>query len=167
MVPDSSAKGGYTDAQFHPDGLILGTCTADSTVKVWDVKSQQVVVSFSGHGGGNINCLNFSENGYYLATCAADGVKVWDLRKVAKMGANAVPAKHFEGASAADVRFDYSGQYLAAGFGAAVKVWQAKTWNDIASFDAAHASDVTSVAWGKDADFVISAGSDKTVKKWS
>ena len=24
-----------------------------------------------------VQCLSFSENGYYLATCAADGVKLW------------------------------------------------------------------------------------------
>ena len=167
MVTDASAQGGYSDVQFHPDGLILGTCTTDSAVKVWDVKSQQSVVSLTAHGGAKINRLNFSENGYYLATCAADGVKVWDLRKVAKMGANVVPAKHFEGAAGADVRFDYSGQYLAAGFGAAVKVWQAKTWNDVASYDAAHAKDVTALAWGQDAAFLISAGADASVKKWS
>ena len=35
------------------------------------------------------------------------GVQVWDLRKVAKMGANAVPAKHFEGSASMDARFDF------------------------------------------------------------
>ena len=167
IVSDSSAKGAYSGAQFHPDGLILGTCSADSMVKVWDVKSQQNVVSFAAHGGAKINSLNFSENGYYLATSASDGVKVWDLRKVAKMGANAVPAKHFEGASARDARFDFSGQYLAAAFGNTVKVWQAKSWNDVAAYDAAHTDQVTSVGWGKDASFLISTSLDKTLKVWN
>ena len=167
VVPDTTAKGGYSGAQFHPDGLILGTCTVDSTVKVWDVKSQQNVVSFPAHGGAKINSLNFSENGYYLATTGSDGVKVWDLRKVAKMGANAVPAKHFEGASSMDARFDMSGQYLAAAFGNAVKVWQAKTWADVAAYDTAHTDVVTSVAWGQDAKFLISASLDNTLQVWA
>lgn len=76
VVPDSIGKGGYSGTQFHPDGLILGTVSVDSMVQVWDVKSQQNVVAFAAHAGAKINNMNFSENGYYLATCAADGVKV-------------------------------------------------------------------------------------------
>jgi pre-mRNA-processing factor 19 len=166
VVADSSVTGAYSDAQFHPDGLILGTCTADSAVKIWDVKSQQCVVSFAAHGGAKVESLDFSENGYYLATAASDGIKVWDLRKVAKQGANAVPAKHFEGSSSKNARFDFSGQYLLGAFGNCVRVWQAKSWNDIASFDA-HTSATTSVAWGLDASFFISASLDNTLKVWA
>lgn len=41
----------------------------------------QNVAKFEGHRGA-ICGLSFSENGYYLATCASDGVKLWDLRKL-------------------------------------------------------------------------------------
>lgn len=43
--------------------------------------SAQNVAKFEGHSGA-ICGMSFSENGYYLATCAADGVKLWDLRKL-------------------------------------------------------------------------------------
>jgi WD40 repeat protein len=73
--------GGYTCAAFHPDGLILGTGTTEKVVRIWDVKSQENVAKFEGHTAA-ITGMSFSENGYHLATCAADGVKLWDLRKV-------------------------------------------------------------------------------------
>lgn len=40
QVTDASENVDYTAAAFHPDGLILGTGTAQSIVKIWDVKSQ-------------------------------------------------------------------------------------------------------------------------------
>ena len=55
-------------------------------VRVWDVKTQQNVVTFEGHKG-TVSSLNFSENGFYLVTAGPDGFKSWDLRKVAKQGA--------------------------------------------------------------------------------
>ncbi|CAN6897272.1 unnamed protein product, partial [Brassica oleracea] len=81
QVADDSEKVDYTAAAFHPDGLILGTGTAQSIVKIWDVKSQANVAKFGGHTG-EITSVSFSENGYFLATSALDGVRLWDLRKL-------------------------------------------------------------------------------------
>lgn len=101
---------GYSCAGFHPDGLILGTGT-EAVVRIWDVKSQAMVAALEGHQGA-ISCLAFSENGYYLATGAADAtVKLWDLRKT-KNFQTITPAA---GGAIGGVQFDYSGQFLTVG----------------------------------------------------
>ena len=103
------AEAGYAGCAFHPDGLILGTAVG-AAVRVWDVKSQANVATLEGHAGA-VQCLNFSENGFYLATGAADGaVKLWDLRKIANF--HELPQS---GGPISAVHFDYAGQYLAVG----------------------------------------------------
>lgn len=42
-MADDSLESSYTSAAFHPDGLILGTGMHNSTVLVWEVRTQKVM----------------------------------------------------------------------------------------------------------------------------
>jgi len=94
--------------------------------------SPQNVAKFAGHAG-LITSMSFSENGYYLATSATDGVKLWDLRKLK----NFRTLTPYEGAGAggcASVDFDRSGLYLTVG-GADARVYGIKQdWGVVQTF---------------------------------
>jgi len=152
-----AASAGYSCAAFHPDGLILGTAMG-AAVAVWDVKSQANAHTFEGHTA-NVCSLAFSENGYYLATGAADAtVKLWDLRKL-KNFQTLQPAG---GAAVHAVRFDYSGGFLAVG-SAEFSVFETKTWGCVTTFGD-HAASVSGVAFGCGAAVLACSSADGVVK---
>ncbi|KAM7441531.1 Pre-mRNA-processing factor19 [Porites harrisoni] len=160
-LSDPNINQGLTCAQFHPDGLIFGTGTADSVIKIWDLKEGANVAKFPGHSGP-ITDISFSENGYYLATSADDSVvKLWDLRKL----------KNFKTITLEDrfevktLSFDQSGTYLAVG-GSEVQIYLVKQWEMINSF-AEHSGVVTGVKFGKHASFIASVGLDRHLKFYS
>ncbi len=157
-VANSSVQKGYTRAQFHPDGLILGTGTADSVVRMWDLKSLSNAASFEEHSG-KITALSFSENGYYLATAADDAcVKLWDLRKLK----NFKTIQLDEGYEVRDLCFDQSGSYLAVA-GTDVRVYLCKQWTELKVFND-HTAMATGVRFGQNASYIASTSMDRTLK---
>ena len=145
----------YACGGFHPDGLILGTGAADSSVKIWDVKTSKVAAKVEGHVGA-VTSMSFSENGYYLATCAQDGVKLWDLRKLKNF-------KSVEAAGVKCVRFDLSGHYLAVG-GADACVHNVKAeWEVVKRWEASKAP-VNALEFAADAKALYAGCGDHNLR---
>uniref|UniRef100_A0AAY4BYM5 Pre-mRNA-processing factor 19 n=1 Tax=Denticeps clupeoides TaxID=299321 RepID=A0AAY4BYM5_9TELE len=160
-VTDEAAGCALTCAQFHPDGLIFGTGTADSQIKIWDLKERTNVANFPGHSGP-ITAIAFSENGYYLATGAQDSsLKLWDLRKLKNFKTISLENNY----EVKSLVFDQSGTYLAVG-GSDIRVYICKQWSEVLNFTD-HSGLVTGVAFGEHAQFLSSAGMDRSLKFYS
>jgi len=142
----------YSCGSFHPDGLLLGTGSQDSLVRIFDVKSQKEAVKFEGHSG-HVSSINFSENGYYLATGASDGLKVWDLRKLKQVHSLETPGVNC-------VEFDYSGLYLGVGSADMKVIATKKDWSIVATYADLGLKQVSTFKFGKDANTILVAGSD-------
>ncbi|KAL0456924.1 UNVERIFIED_CONTAM: Pre-processing factor 19, partial [Sesamum latifolium] len=138
QVEDTSGSSeGYTSAAFHPDGLILGTVTA----------------------------ISFSENGYFLATAAQDGVKLWDLRRLKNFRTF---APYDENTPTQSVEFDHSGSYLALG-GSDIRVYQVANvkseWNCIKTFpDLSGTGKATCIKFGPDAKYIAVGSMDRNLR---
>lgn len=155
---DPSSTAALTCAQFHPDGLIFATGTADSVVKIWDLKERANVANFPGHTG-QITSIAFSENGYYLATAADDSVvKLWDLRKLKNFKSIELEPRH----QVQHVSFDQTGTYLALA-GTDVRVYLCKQWHLLNTFSD-HSGLVTGVGFGRNASFMATVAMDRNLK---
>mmetsp|Transcript_9892 Transcript_9892/g.11421 ORF Transcript_9892/g.11421 Transcript_9892/m.11421 type:complete len:503 (-) Transcript_9892:1036-2544(-) len=166
QVKHSKVESGYTAATFHPDGLILGTATQDNLIRIWDMKSQDIVwvnPAEDGHASP-VTGMSFSENGYHLATCAADGIRLWDLRKP-KCFKTFNP--YAQGTATNCVKFDYSGMYLGVG-GGDVKIYGVKSGDVkvIKEFQDVPKA-VTALSFGTNAKMVAVASKDRNLRLYS
>jgi len=158
QVTDS--KHAYTNIEFHPDGLLLGVCTADSIVSMIDVQSFTSRARLKGHSG-SLTALAFSQNGYYLASGDDQGVvNLWDLRKVR----NFHTIQSAEISSVQHLAFDASGSYLSVA-GADVRLFETKEWDMVKEFKN-HRNTVTGVAFTENVAEFASCSLDRTVKFW-
>ena len=67
---------------FQPYSNILGTCSADKTVSMWDIRSGLCIQTFYGHHN-SVNHVSFNLKGDSLASVDSDGnLKVWDVKMV-------------------------------------------------------------------------------------
>lgn len=159
-VADEGGKA-YASAALHPDGLILGTGTGDGAVRIWETRTQKCAASFDGHSGA-VASLSFSENGYYMASAADDGVRLWDLRKL-KNFRSLTP---YEGTSApaTSVSFDSSGLYLGVG-GADARVYGVKQdWALLKELNDVPKKGVNAVRFGTDAKTLFVAAADHNLR---
>ncbi|KAK6138766.1 hypothetical protein DH2020_027494 [Rehmannia glutinosa] len=159
QVEDTSGMNeGYTSAAFHPDGLILERIL----ISIGNVQAN--VARFDGHIGA-VTAISFSENGYFLATAAQDGVKLWDLRRL-KNFRTFTP--YDETTPTQSVEFDHSGSYLALG-GSDIRVYQVANvkseWNCIKTFpDLSGTGKATSVKFGPDAKYIAVGSMDRNLR---
>lgn len=145
---------GLTTAGFHPDGHLFAAGSVGGQIKVFDVKSGFNAANFD--CPSSIKAFSFSENGTWLAvvTEGQTSVAIWDLRKAAEI-------KQLEiGTPVDSVRWDYTGQFLAAGgpSGIAVQSYSKSTklWTE--SFRAAVPA--VAVEWGQRAQSLVSVQKD-------
>lgn len=66
---------------FINDGNTVASCSVDKTIKLWDVKSHQLIQHYPAHSE-SVTSISVHPSGNYLLSSSLDSkLKIWDLRE--------------------------------------------------------------------------------------
>lgn len=146
---------------FSLDGRYLASGSADSTVRVWEVASGELLLTLGGDGGP-VSCVAFSPDGRWLASGSADNViRIWDAASGAL-----VRTLSGHAALVSALAFGPNGRQLVSG-GAdnTVRLWDVVTWAPVHTYRG-HTGKVSSVAFSPDGERIASGSWDQSVRVW-
>lgn len=156
---------GHTDSvnsiEFVPYSNTLLTSSADKTMSLWDARTGLCAQTFYGHMY-SVNAATFNSKGDTVASCDSYGnLKIFDVRTLAQLASVDVgphPANH--------VKFDSSGQVVAVSSNdSTVKMYEVATGKVTSLIG--HEDAVQATLFDRAGEFLVSAGSDYTVRIWS
>ncbi|MEH1936107.1 MAG: serine/threonine-protein kinase [Nostoc sp.] len=146
---------------ISPDGYTLASASDDKIVKLWDLNTQKVLASLSGHSQA-VKSVAFSPDGQILATASDDKtIKLWQVETLEEI-CTLLGHSH----AVKSVAFSPDGQILASGsWDKTVKLWDINTGTEICTMTG-HQLQVNSVAFSPQGQLLASASYDRTIRLW-
>jgi len=151
---------------FSADGqyLCAGTQGETSTIRVWNIISGKELPPLVGHENA-IEDFHSSADGKTLISASADGtIRFWDI----STGDLLKTLGDADGSMISSIALSADGKYLVSGHfyqEFAIKLWNVATGKVIKIYDG-HQGGVTAVDFSPNGDYIVSAGSDGSVKLW-
>ncbi|KAJ2058570.1 hypothetical protein GGH13_007100 [Coemansia sp. S155-1] len=156
-----------TAVAFHPNGLVLASCSVDRTIKMFDLSAAYGKYSFQSFKDNYAyRSIAFHPSGEYLAA-GGDGceVRVYNVNtaKAYLLGAG---AQH----SAGITRVSYAGSGALVGSSSrdgSVKLWDGASGKCVRTLDRAHGGQaVTAVTFSLNSKYALTTGLDSRVCLW-
>lgn len=164
IVIQSGHEEQVTSLSFSPDGDMLASASQDKTVKIWSLKTGELLRTID----ANLNfeqSIEFSPDGKAIASGSDGEVRVWSASEGVlemKLGSDLKTIRK--------ITFSPDGKYIAAAYGFyAVEIWDAKTGNTVSKIKSQSLSDhqISDIAFSRDGQIIASTGSDNEVRLWS
>ncbi len=151
--------GPILDLALSPDDQLLATTSEDSTLRVWDVTSGELVADYPTIVGG-YRSIDFLPDGTLLAADRQGNLSVLETT-------SGEVQSTFEStvSGAADVEVSPDGRFVASGDGTVLRIWSAETGQVLQEFNG-HYGSVTSMAFAEDSGFLVSGSDDGTAVVW-
>ncbi|KAJ2833864.1 hypothetical protein GGI24_000657 [Coemansia furcata] len=156
-----------TGVVFHPNGLVLASCSADRTIKLFDLSAAYGKYSFQSFKDNHAyRSIAFHPSGEYLAA-GGDGceVRVYNVStgKAYLLGGG---AQHSAGITC--VSYASSGALVGSSSrDGSVKIWDGASGKCVRTLDRAHGGQAaTAVAFSHNAKYALTTGMDSRVCLW-
>lgn len=65
------AVSGVRTVKFHPHGSVIAAASADNSIKLWDVRSRQLLQHYAAHDAA-VNAIDFHPSGDFLISASDD-----------------------------------------------------------------------------------------------
>ncbi|KAF2174035.1 hypothetical protein M409DRAFT_62210 [Zasmidium cellare ATCC 36951] len=155
-------KRGIAAVKFSPDGKWIASCSADSTIKIWNAHTGQLSQTLEGHMAG-ISTIAWSPDSKVLASGSDDKlIRLWDI-STGKSFPTPLQGHHNYVYS---VAFSPKGNMLVSGsYDEAVFLWDVRTARLMRSLPA-HSDPVSGVDFVRDGTLVASCSSDGLIRIW-
>jgi WD40 repeat protein len=146
---------------ISPDGNVLVSGSADSTIKIWDLATGKAIQMLQGQTG-YINTLDISPDGQTLASGDASGrVTIWNLKTGAVVRRLTA---HSGFVNALDISPD-GRSLVSSGADNTIKVWNLSTGTVLHRLTG-HTSFVNSLKVSPDGKLLVSGSADNTIRVW-
>ena len=148
---------------ISPDGQLMaaGSGIDDTTIRIWDIPSKQLVNQLSGHWS-SLRTISFGEDNSSLVSAGYDyTVKSWDISS-----GEVIHELDQHSNWVYSVAISSDGQLVATGNNnSTITLWDAIRAQKLLSLKG-HLEPVTGVVFSQDGQFLASCSWDKTVRLW-
>ncbi|MDB9313020.1 WD40 repeat domain-containing protein [Spirulina sp. CS-785/01] len=158
----------YTLARFdptyslaiHPNGYILASGEQEGTIKLWNLRTGQLVAAFPGHQG-KVRSLAFTPDGEYLLSGGEDRIlKIWDPETQQRL-----TLLRGHTGRIMDISPHPSGQFFASSSRDGVRLWSLET-GELLNYFEAHDDWVQTLTFSPDGNHLATGSFDTQIKLW-